>query len=330
MPINKQALFRYRIIDDCFHKGPKYGWTNKELLQHVNSKLHEQGFEQISVRSLQADCKYLKEEKGAPIELNRKGYDQYKFYTDRNFTIQKSPLDDNDKLILQEATVLLKQFEGLPHFEAMSETIAQLQCWIDRDAAALILFEKNEYSGLHWIKPLYEAVGQHKEILIDYEPFVGNFEKRHLQPYMLKEFRNRWYVFGWEKSKEFFTSAALDRIKNVEILPSTFHLHADFDANTYFKDVIGVTVFKDAPTLKVVFRVHESSAKYLETKKLHQSQQRLHKDGKWTYFELFVKNNYELEAELRRFGAALEVLEPASLRAKFRAEVEQLYKQYQS
>lgn len=79
---------------------------------------------------------------------------------------------------------------------------------------------------------------------------------------------------------------------------------------------------------QVNVKLHERSSKFLETKKLHSSQQRLYKEGEWTYFELFVKNNYEFEAELRRFGSALEVLEPLSLREKFKAEAAQLYELY--
>ncbi len=330
MSINKQALLRYRIIDDCFHKGPKFEWTNDELLNHVNKELRKENFASIAMRTLQVDFEYLIKEKSAPITEKRDGYTRYKCYADRTFTIQNSPLSEKDKQVLQEAAILLRAFEGLPHFEAMNETLAQLQCWTDDKAATLILFEENEYAGRKYLKPLYEAVQQRKEILVDYEPFSGSFERRSLQPYVLKEFRNRWYVVGWEKAHQRITSAALDRIKNIETLSTSFHKMEDnFDAQTYFKDVIGVTVYKEALKEKIVFKVHKNSAKYLETKKLHHSQCRMYQDGDWTHFELQVKINYELKAELLRFGAALEVLKPMSLRAEFKQIFEDLNRSYQ-
>jgi predicted DNA-binding transcriptional regulator YafY len=333
MAVNKAAKLRYRILDHCFRQCPEKGMTLDDLLTTVNRKLRDEQHLQISLRTLQSDLNDMKsQEVGfAPIESRREGRQTYFYYTDKNFSILKSPVSENDKIILQEAAQLLKQFEGLPHFEALEETLLRINCLVDTSENSLIQFEESDYHGREYIAPIYEAIKKNKVLLIDYQEFNNeNIITKTISPYFLKEFRNRWYVVGQvEKGKIY--NLALDRI--LKIVPLSFQAllpyPEGFSPTTHFRDIIGVTLLKDSLLETIRFKVSPQTTPYLKTKKLHPSQQELEtdKDG-WTIFEIQIRQNYELLAEFRRLGGALEVLSPASLRDTMKVEFEALAKRY--
>ena len=59
-------------------------------------------------------------------------------------------------------------------------------------------------------------------------------------PYLLKEYRNRWFVFGIRKSGRILQNLALDRIHSLEVLSrEPFIKNTFFDPNTFFDDLVG-------------------------------------------------------------------------------------------
>jgi predicted DNA-binding transcriptional regulator YafY len=330
MPQNKFALRRYQIIDDCFHKKPKKQWTHAELMGEIKAEL---GLGKFSLRSIQLDLDYMKSNDGynAPIKTKREGMDHFHYYSDPDFTIRGKELSEREKKVLQDVVSLLEQFKDLPHFEAMQDILLKIENWNEQDTQQqYVLFEENEYVGRNWIKPIYEAVQAKTVLRLQYKPFAEKVVFRTLHPYFLKEYRNRWYVFGYDEEHKEIRSAALDRIEDCVEMPSTmFKKHkTNQSPSALFKHIIGVTLI-EAPLEIVRFRVHQSSANYLKTKKLHHSQQVESEEGEWTIFSLKVKINYELKAELYRLGAAVEILYPTSLRAEFRANFLKLNRQYE-
>jgi predicted DNA-binding transcriptional regulator YafY len=333
MAVNKLAKLRYRVIDRFFQLRSENGATLEEIQDEVNKKLrHEQGT-QVQRRTIQYDLDYMKSTEGgsAPIESRRVGRMSFFYYTDKNFTILKSPISEKDKIVLQEAAQLLKQFNGLPHFEALEEALLRIDCCVDTSQISLIQFEENEYHGKEHIAPIYEAIKNKQKLHIEYAEF--NNEKRIIKvisPYLLKEFRNRWYVVGQIEGDK-INNLALDRI--VKVVPLSFQpllpCPEGFSPTTHFKDVIGVTILEGNALETVRFRVSPFTSPYLKTKKMHHSQIEIEKDSEgWTIFEIQVRQNYELVAEFRRLGTALEILSPASLRNTLKMEFEELSKRY--
>lgn len=332
MANNKMARLRHQVIDDCFHIGPKLEWTLEDLLFRICNELNLRD-EELSLRTLQYDLEFMKSEEGykAPIAKRRDGYKHLFFYSDASFSIKRAPLSSRDKSALAQAVALLQQFEGLPHFGLLTDSLLRIHSWSgDEGPTDLILFEENEYAGRSWIAPIYDAIRAQQPVALQYHPFRGEPLARRMHPYFLKEFRNRWYVFGYDEALGKISSAALDRIKEVTRLQFSAFRECDagFSPKSFFKDSIGVTVYDDAAVERICFKIHEDSADYLMTKKLHPSQVLLRKEGEWSVFELSVKVNYELKAELYRFGAAAEVLAPSWLREEFRATFEGLAARY--
>ena len=79
------------------------------------------------------------------------------------------------------------------------------------------------------IQPLLEAIMERQVIELHYKSFFSDKEKVHiLHPYLLKEYRNRWYVIGLHDFHKNITPFALDRIIKLKIKEATQYIHDDF------------------------------------------------------------------------------------------------------
>ena len=75
MSVNKLALIRYKIIDECLRNRMRK-WTLEDLIDKVSEELYEyEGIRSISKRSIQADIQLMRSEKlgyRAPIIVKDK------------------------------------------------------------------------------------------------------------------------------------------------------------------------------------------------------------------------------------------------------------------
>lgn len=117
MPANKNALIRYKTIDNCLRN--KYRrWTIDNLVDACSDALYDmEGITKgVSLRTVQADLQIMRSDKlgyNAPIEV----YDgKYYRYADPNYSIFDMPLSANDYEIMKEAVEMLKQLEDFDHF----------------------------------------------------------------------------------------------------------------------------------------------------------------------------------------------------------------------
>lgn len=108
MPANKNALIRYKTIDNCLRN--KYRrWTIDNLVDACCDALYDmEGITKgVSLRTVQADLQIMRSDKlgyNAPIEV----YDgKYYRYADPNYSIFDMPLSENDYEIMKEAVEML-------------------------------------------------------------------------------------------------------------------------------------------------------------------------------------------------------------------------------
>lgn len=123
-------------------------------------------------------------------------------------------------------------------------------------------------------------------------------------PYLLKEYRNRWFVFGRHEAKGEIWNLALDRMLSLSSSLLTYRPNTDWDPEAHFRDIVGVTLHRDRAPQEVCFEVSPLQARYLMSKPLHHSQRVLEESAERVVFALWVVPNYELEAELARLGVA--------------------------
>ena len=92
MPVNNNALLRYRVLDRCF-KNKHRNYTIDDLLDEVNENLIDQTGKGIQLRQLRVDIQKMRERLmfDAPIVAEQfDGKRCYYRYSDPNFSIFKS------------------------------------------------------------------------------------------------------------------------------------------------------------------------------------------------------------------------------------------------
>lgn len=156
---------------------------------------------------------------------------------------------------------------------------------------------------------------QKKVLRIQYHSFKSRSPYTYLfSSYALKEFRNRWFVFGWHDKAKYVVNFALDRIESIEITDNeNFIKNSNFNPTTYFNDFIGVTKMESG-VQTVRFEASRNEAPYIRTKPLHHSQRIVERKADGTMvFEIDVIINPELIRELMSYAEGVKVLSPERL-----------------
>lgn len=337
MPVNRNALIRYRTIDNCLrHKYKK--WTLEDLIEACSDALYEfQGIDKgVSRRTVQADIEMMRSNKlgyEAPIVVVDK-----KFYTysDKNYSITNIPLTNQDMQVLTEVADLLKQFKGFSHFTDVNEMISKLEdkIYVQKTAAAPVIdFEKNDnLKGLEFIEVIRKSIISQTALCITYQSFKARQASTFcISAYLLKEYRNRWFVLcsSHQRNAPLLT-LALDRIISIE--PDSgeaYRPNNKIDLPTYYSNLIGVTKSPKQSDCEVVFQVDHENAPYVITKPLHHTQKLLTENAAGKVFSIRVVLNYELERELLGFGCRLKVLGPRILVKKIRENLRNALECYQ-
>lgn len=324
MPLNKLALLRYKTIDQCLRNRFRK-WTLDDLVEACANALYEyEGITQgISRRAVQLDIQNMRSDKlgyNAPIVVQDK---KFYIYDDREYSITKNPLSKQDVVTLTEVVGVLKQFKGFSYFDELTEMVSRLEDKLYKQkhkGLSYIDFEKNELlKGLEHIDPLHKAIISRKTLLITYQSFKSKQANvMEFYPYLLKEYRNRWFLLGRRKNHKSgnTTLLALDRIVAMNELPNIPFVESAFNPHTFFDDVIGVTKNLNDIPQNVTLWVDKENAPYVLTKPLHPSQELRKQDDSGIIINICVVINFELEREILGFGERMKILSPRRLKIR--------------
>jgi predicted DNA-binding transcriptional regulator YafY/ectoine hydroxylase-related dioxygenase (phytanoyl-CoA dioxygenase family) len=328
MAVNKNALIRYKTIDKCLQNHFRQ-WTLNDLIEAVSDALYEYEGKDIDVskRTVQLDLQMMRSDKlgyNAPIVVyDRKFYK----YEDADYSITNSPISNQDLSKLSEAVSFLKQFQGFSHFNELGSMVQKLEDHVYTQKThekSLIDFEKNEnLKGLEFLDQLYQFILKKEAIEITYQSFKARKENTFVfHGYLLKEYRNRWFLIGKRRKNEGIMNLALDRIIAIKKSEKSYILDTDFNSETFYNNAIGVSV---SPTLKpenVMLYVKHKQAPYVLTKPFHHSQKEVSRDHYGVTISLDVQHNFELEKEILGFGEGIKVIAPERLKRNIK---ERLY-----
>ncbi|WP_169818143.1 WYL domain-containing protein [Rufibacter ruber] len=327
MPVNRNALIRFRTIDNCLRNRYRR-WTLEDLMEACSEALYEyEGIDKgVSRRTVQMDLQLMRSDKlgyNAPIVVVDK---KYYAYEDPDYSITNIPLTDQDLGKLTEVVEILRQFKGFSHFHELNGMVQKLEDRIisaKTKQAPIIDLEKNEHlKGLEHLDFLYQSILNKKAIALSYQSFrAREASVFYFHPYFLKEYRNRWFLIGVRKENQPVLTLALDRILTVEEAAVPYVENTTLNIGTYFKDVIGVTVSPTGEPQTVELYFNAETAPYVLTKPLHHSQRVLERTGNGLIIQLQVQPNFELEREILGFGDCVKVLKPERLRRRIQEKM---------
>ncbi|WP_300484968.1 WYL domain-containing protein [Flavobacterium sp.] len=336
MATNKLALIRYKTIDNCLRNRFRK-WTLDDLIEKVADALYEyEGISTgISKRTIQGDIQMMRSDRlgyNAPIIVtDRKFYS----YEDEQYSITNSPINDADMDKMKEIVALLKQFNGFNYFDEMSGMIARLENNLYKSSGKTknyIQFESNtQLKGIEHLTPLYQAILNQTPLLIEYRSFRAKESRQDIyHPYLLKEYRNRWFLITKPKKGTTLVTLALDRIEAFYTLSKDLYIpYEGVDFERYFEDAIGVTKTRKDRAHRVILQFDPYNGPYVKTKPLHSSQQILSEDEKGLLIRIDVVLNFELEREILGFGENVKVLAPKMLARTIKRRLEKANLRYE-
>ena len=312
MPTNKHAIIRYRTIDRCL-RDIDGQWSWKELAEECQQDILRSTGKDMSIseRTIKGDIRAMRSDEVlgyfAPIEYDRK--EKSYFYSNPKYALTESPINKSDKELLQGAISLLTQFTGLNEVTGIQDIITKLESSLDRKSHTdrVIHFDQiSESPGKKWLHSLFRATRNKQSLTINYKPFQKKAASRIISPYLLKEYKGRWYLLAQDHRVQANRVYALDRIKDMKDSLAEYR-HAENGINTYFDHVIGVSVLEGKTPETITFEVYGSQIDYLKTKPIHTSQKIIFEEQEKAVFEMTLIINYKLVSELLSYHGNVKV-----------------------
>ena len=179
MPTNKNAMTRYKILDELL-SNQYHDYSLNDLTEEVNRRLEECG-QSVSRRMIEKDIHYLEYEGPFQVLIKRYSKPAYDYdkrktvtkqclrYENPKFSIFSKTLTDDEEYLIGEALSLLGQFDGLPNLDALEG----LRCgWgVKRNDRHIISFTKNPLEGTRVFGELFTAISQKQVIELHYRLF---------------------------------------------------------------------------------------------------------------------------------------------------------------
>lgn len=209
MPINKNAIMRYKILDELL-SDRYHNYTLDDLTNEVNRRLAEMRPDGDCVvrRTIEKDIHFLENEGPFGVEIDRYSvdYDNYERnrtyrkqclrYADPSFSIFKQKLSSEEQYLLRELFSLLGQFDGLPKLEGLERLRQSLRPSLTDQP--IISLTKNPLENTNLFGELFTAISQRQVIELHYHQFTAPDNDRvyNLHPYLLRQYNGRWYLFA--------------------------------------------------------------------------------------------------------------------------------------
>ncbi len=276
----------------------------------------------ISISTIEKDIREMKEEYDAPIAYHtgERGY----YFTDPDYSTDAIPFTPDDTEALRFAAMTLNQYKHVPIFGQFQNAISKIfdrvmiSDRIDDEAIGrLVQFETlPAVPGSKWLNGLFNAVKEKLQVRIYYHSYNSETTKEYLiNPYLLKEYKNRWYVIAYRPDQDKMGTFELGRIQQVKLLPTGFEMLPSFNPDDFFKYAFGITVLNGKPE-KVSLLFQNSELRYLIDTPLHPSQKLTNQGAETSTIELEVYITTELVMNILSFGKKVKVIGPEQLRVQ--------------
>ena len=262
-------------------------------------------------------------------------------YQDLNFRISKRTFqrDINDirelfdfDIKFQNDRYFIENKDENPRNERMLEAFNTFNTLnLTNSLTTHIHFEQRKPLGSENLYGLLHVIQKQELIKIKYLKFGEDLiTERELEPYALKEFKNRWYLMAIDKKDNTLKSFAFDRIKDVIFLNKKFQKTLPFDIDAHFKYSFGIISPNDQKLEEVILSFTPFQGKYIKTLPLHHTQEILIDDKKELRVKLQLYVTHDFKMELLSLGDEVKVLQPESLIQEMKETLKKALGRYKS
>ncbi len=311
-----------------------------QMLQNQRFVTRDQFLEtlEVSLATFKRDLEYLRDRLGAPIVWDRER---------RAYTYERSESDDAPSPLpglwfnTAEIQALLTMNAWLENLQPglLSEHIQPLQARIrallDRGDHSVdeltrrirILTRSRRSEHPDFFPLLIQALLNRKRLCIrHFHRARGETSEREVSPQRLTFYRDNWYLDCWCHRREAIRSFAVDAIESLELLPVGARELADEELDRELGG--GYGIFSGRERRWALLRFSPEQARWVAREEWHPEQEaEFEADGHYR-LRLPYSQEPELVMDILRYGAAVEVLEPESLRQRLREEIERMRQLY--
>lgn len=198
-----------------------------------------------------------------------------------------------------------------------------------QDLTPFIHLEKRKPQGTENLYGLLHAIKNKLQIKFLYQKFwEEKATARKVEPYALKEFKNRWYVMAKDSQDKNVKSFALDRLSNLEITNLTFMYPNTFSIEQTYRHCFGIISPIDDEPQEIILSFDPFQGKYIKTLPLHETQEILEDTEDELLVKLKLYVTHDLIMELLSFGDNMKVIKPKSLVKEIKLAHENAFMQY--
>ena len=198
-----------------------------------------------------------------------------------------------------------------------------------QDLTPFIYLEKRRPQGTENLYGLLHAIENKLQVKFSYQKFwEDETSERTVEPYALKEFKNRWYVMAKDIKDGNIKSFAFDRLTNLEITKRTFESPKTYNIEESYRYCFGIISSNDEEPQEIILSFDPFQGKYIKTLPLHDSQQILVDTEAELQIKLKLFITHDLVMELLSFGDNMKVLQPGSLRLEIKEAHHRAFNQY--
>ena len=277
--------------------------TSAEMLDRMS----ENGIK-VSDRQLKRDIESLRAEFGLDIHysVNKRGY----------------YLENEEETF----PYFLKLLEFSQNMELLTSYLKE-----GSNIAEIIEFEDyNSFKGVQYIRDIAFFIKDGAEICLKYKRFDAIAEKEYcFQPYLLREYLNRWYVIGLLSGSNEIRTFGLDRIVGVKETGHQFKKEKLNDILSLFRNVIGINAAENDIAEEIELVCMPFQGNLLKTLPLHSSQKVISETPNEIIFSYKLVVNFELKHRLLMMATQARVVKPLRLKEemeKLLTEAQDFYK----
>lgn len=221
-------------------------------------------------------------------------------------------LDDQDKLEMDE---WMQVFELFNTAKAINETLLKSSSsisYIDFDRTRTLM-------DLEVFKEIFDATVGRQKIQFTHHSFWEDAERNVvLEPHLMKQFENRWYIFGRMPDGE-FRRFGMERIQELQTLSESFK-PLKKSPKEVFDNIIGLE-YEDEVVEEVILSYEPFQGKYVKTQPLHASQKILVDTNEELRISIRVIPNYELHQQILKHAERVQVIAPVWLRERIKERI---------
>ena len=256
----------------------------------------------FSKRTFQRDIKEIRNIFGVDIEYSK---------SEKGYFISQSEMENMN---------FQRMIEAFDMFNSLN---------LSQDLKPFIHLEKRRPQGTENLYGLLHAIKNKLQIKFSYQKFwEEESNQRTVEPYALKEFKNRWYVLAKDMKEGLIKSFALDRLTNLDITKKSFVYPKTFDIEENYRYCFGIISPNGKEPQEIILSFDPFQGKYIKSLPLHDTQKVLVDNEEELQIKLTLCITFDFVMELLSFSDNMKVLKPKSLIKEIKEAHQRAFKQY--